>query len=226
MSQRIPLTCAVATVAFASPLFAAEPTTQELLEQIEQLKAKVERLEARQNESSAEVSATVQQIFEDAQRRSRFLVDDAPILAGYEGGKFFIRSDDGNYLLSPSFEIQVRNVTNFTGGDSDSTENGFDIRRMKFRFEGHAVTPDLSYAFQWATSTAGSPNLEDAWARYQFRPGMYIKGGQFKNPLLHEQLLSGRRQLAADRTLLSLEMTGTSDNYIQGVTFIYDRPIK
>jgi hypothetical protein len=59
--------------------------------------------------------------------------------------------------------------------------------------------------------------------RYKFQPDWYVRGGQFKDPLLHEQLVSGRRQLAVDRSLLSLTMTESSENYIQGVSLIYDQ---
>jgi hypothetical protein len=204
---------------------AAEPTTQELLNQIKQLQAKVEQLEARQNQSSADVAATVDQIVKDAERRSQFLqTEGMNILAGHEKDQFFIRSADGNYSLSPSLELQIRNTTNWNTAGDDSVENGFDLRRMKIRLEGNAITPDLTYAFQWAMSNStGTPNLEDAWVRYKFQPDWYVRGGQFKDPRLHEQLVSGRRQLTADRSLLSLVMTGSSDNYTQGVSAIYDR---
>jgi phosphate-selective porin len=126
-------------------------------------------------------------------------------------------------LVIPSAELQIRDTTNWNTAGDDSIENGFDIRRFKIRLEGNAINKDLTFAFQYATSNStGTPNLEDAWAKYQWQPGWYVRGGQFKDPLLHEQLVSGRRQLTADRTLLSLAMTGTSDNYIQGVSVIYD----
>jgi hypothetical protein len=202
-----------------------EPTTQELLDQIKQLQTKVEQLEHKQQQSSADVAATVQQIVDDAERRSTMFAQTTGqnVLAGHENGKFILRSEDGNYLLNPSFEIQVRNTTNYNTAGDDSWENGFEIRRAKFRFEGNAVTPDLTYALQWKTGqNDGTVTLEDAWVRYKFEPDWFIRGGQFKDPLLHEQLTSGRRQLTADRSLLSLLMTGDSDNYIQGASLIYD----
>ena len=202
---------------------ASEPTTQELLDQIKQLQNKVQQLETRQNQTSADVAATVQQIVKDAEKRSQLLATDEDFLAGHDGKTFFLKSSDGNYLLIPSAEIQIRDTTNYDTQGDGSTENGFEIRRFKIRAEGNAVTPDLTYVFQYATSSSsGTPNLEDAWVKYQWKPGWYVRGGQFKDPLLHEQLTSGRRQMAADRTLLSLEMTGSSDNYIQGVSAIYD----
>jgi hypothetical protein len=223
MPRRINVIALAVMLALAAAARAEEPTSQQLLEQIKQLQAQVERLEAKQKQSNADVAATIDQIVRDAEQRSNLLQTSGDILAGREHDKFFIRSADGNFMLSPSFEIQIRNLTNYeTGGDS--IENGFEIRRMKFRFEGHALTPNLTYAFQWATiSSTGTPRLEDAWVRYQFEPGWFVRGGQFKDPLVHEQAVSGRRLLAADRTLLTLALTGSSENYTQGVTLLYDR---
>src|SRR5438045_3983055 len=83
---------------------AADPTTQELLEQIKQLQSKVEHLEAQQTQTSADVAATVDQIVRDAEKRSQLLQTEGQnILAGHEKDQFFIRSADGNYSLSPSF---------------------------------------------------------------------------------------------------------------------------
>ena len=219
---------AAMSVFSAAPIARAadpEPTTQQLLDQIKQLQAKVEQLEQKQNQTSSDVAATVDQIVKDAEKRSTLLqTEGMNILAGHEHDQFFIRSNDGNYLIAPSFEMQIRNTTNINTAGEDSTENGFEIRRMKVRLEGNAVTPDLTYALQWAMSpSSGTPTLEDAWVRYKLQPDWYLRGGQFKDPLLHEQLVSGRRQLTADRSLLSLTMTGSSDNYIQGASIIYDR---
>ena len=216
-------TTALAADETAAPA-ASEPTTTELREQIKQLTAKVEQLEANQKQSSADVAATVNQIVQEAEKRSTLLQTSGDFLAGHDGKTFFIKSADGNYSLIPSAEMQIRDTTNYDSADS-STENGIEIRRLKIRLEGNAISPDLTYAIQYATGASnGTPNLEDAWAKYQWTPGWYVIGGQFKDPLLKEQLVSGRRQLAADRSLLSLTMTGSSDNYVQGAGVIYDKP--
>jgi hypothetical protein len=223
------VSAAAATVlAIGSSAFAADsdPTTAELREQIKQLQAKVDQLEQKQTQSNAEVAQTVAQIVKDAERRSTFLMqtEGQNILAGHENGKFFIRSADGNYVLNPSIEIQLRNTLNYNSADgAGEWNNGFEVRRMKLRFDGNAITPSLTYAFQWeANPNNGSINVEDAWVRYKFADGWYVRGGQFKDPLIHEQQVSGRRQLTADRSLIGLLLIGDSDNYIQGVSLIRD----
>ena len=235
MSARSPFSRLAATIATAAAgvtLFSAaalaadattQPSTQELLDQIKQLQSKVEQLEARQNQTSADVAATVQQIVKDAEKRSQLLASDGDFLAGHDGKTFFLKSADGNYLIIPSAELQIRNTTNWNTAGDDSIENGFEIRRFKVRLEGNLFNPNFTYVLQYANSSStGTPNLEDAWVKYQWTPGWYVRGGQFKDPLLHEQLVSGRRQMTTDRSLLSLFMTGSSDNYVQGVSVIYD----
>ena len=107
-----------------------EPTTKELLEQIKQLQNKVEQLETKQNQTSADVAATVQQIVKDAEKRSQLLTTDEDFLAGHDGKTFFLKSADGNYLVIPSLEMQIRNTTNYDSAGDGSTENGFEIRRF------------------------------------------------------------------------------------------------
>src|SRR2546423_6353403 len=170
MSKRA-LVIGAAVASVASLALAAEPTTRELIDQIKQLQSKVEQLEAKQNKSSADVAATVDKIVEDATKRSQLLqTEGMNILAGHEHDRFFIRSDDGNYLLSPSFELQIRNVTNLNTEGDDSVENGFEIRRLKLRLEGNAVTPDLTYAVQWQSAASGGALTHDrASGRYKIR---------------------------------------------------------
>ena len=140
-----------AVVRAADPVAApaTEPTAQELLEQIKQLQAKVEKLEAKQTQTNADVARTVDEIMKDAEKRS-VLLDPIPFTGNWQAGKFTLRSDDGNFLLHPWFQLQFRNVTNYRedGGDGDSDfENGFEVRRMKFGVDGNVFSPNTTYVF-------------------------------------------------------------------------------
>lgn len=222
--------CSIAFGAATARAADGEPTTKELLEQIKQLQSKVERLEAKQDQASADVAATVDQILRDAERRSALLQTDGAVLAGWEKGKFFLRSADNSFLLNPAVQLQVRYVVNSTsdaedadGGADDRTESGLEIRRMKFSLGGHAFTPKLVYQFQWeANQNGGEVTLEDAWLRYQLQKEWFVRGGQFKDPTFHEERTSSRRQLAVDRSLLNEEIAGGETDYIQAVSVIYD----
>lgn len=210
--------------AFAS---AAQPTQQELMAQLEELKAKVAALETNQRQISTQaVDETVERVLRDADRRSRLLAVEG-FTAGYDKGKFLIQSADGNFVLNPNLQFQFRSVTNYReeiedDGDDD-IEHGFEVRRMKLGFDGNVFSKDLKYGIVWATDRAdGDLVLEDAFVRYQFAEKWAIKGGQYKIPVHHEELTSSKRQLAADRSLLNELLGGGMTDRSQGVSLIYE----
>src|SRR5688572_30829522 len=87
-----------------------EPSKQELVEQINALKAQVDRLAANQQVqqdkwTAREVDATVDSVLRDADRRSQ-LFQVQGFTAGYDKGKFVIQSEDGNFKLNPNFQLQ------------------------------------------------------------------------------------------------------------------------
>src|SRR4051812_13432620 len=116
---------AAATLGITSAAIAAEPTTQELLDQIKQLQTKVERLEARQNQTNADVAATVDKIVKDAEARSKLMGDVGGISGNWHEGQFILASDDNRFVLKPGAFFQFRNTTNYNTSGDDSLENGF-----------------------------------------------------------------------------------------------------
>jgi len=232
--NRIRLAAAAATVASVALTCGVhagdEPTTQQLLEQIKQLQAKVEKLEAKQATNNADVVRTVDEIMKDAEKRS-VMLEPMPLTGNWQAGKFTLRSDDGNFLLHPWFWIQFRNVTNYredgggaAGGGEGDWQNGFEVRRMKFGVDGNVFSPNTTYLFNWATNrNDGNVFLEEAWVRQKLNDTWAIKGGQIKDPFAHESLVSSKRFMTADRTLLTDVFTG-GDNYVQGVSAQYTSP--
>ncbi|HEV8607902.1 MAG TPA: porin [Tepidisphaeraceae bacterium] len=216
---------AIAGVVFigAGGAVAAEPSVEELKAQVQELNSKVSALEARQQNPS-DVSATIESVLRDADRRSKLLATSGETSAGYDHGAFFIKS--GAFEMKPGAQFQFRNVTNFredtSGAKADEIENGFEVRRMKFYIEGTAFSPALGYLFQWATDRkSGNLVLEDAFVRYMFNEQVGVRAGQFKDPVHHEELNSSKTQLAVDRTLLNELLGGGITDRVQGVSFIY-----
>jgi hypothetical protein len=174
---------------------AAEPTQQELLEQIKALQAKVERLESRQDEQAGRPETAPAQdaagpagvepagaddVVRDAERRSTpQFMQTGGFTAGYSKNKFLIQDEAGNFVMNPNFQLQFRHVANFRSENnadpddpsSDSqVDSGFEIRRMKFAVDGNMFGPDLTYKLQWATNRSnGQLLLEEAWVRYALR---------------------------------------------------------
>jgi len=194
-------------------------------DRIAELEAKVAQLEARQATNSKDVASTIDSVLRDAERRSQLLQNTSNMGAGYDNG-FFISAGEG-WTLRPGAFFQFRNVTNWAtegdddGGD-DEIENGFEVRRMRLELNGTAFTRDLEYSFVWDSSrNGGGTSLLDAWVKYMFADDWGFRVGQFKDPVTHEKLVSSKRQLAADRTLLDATLGGGVYDRVQGVSLIY-----
>jgi hypothetical protein len=203
----------------------ADSATDELRKQIEELTAKVEQLQNRQDTqaSAAEVDATIQRVLADAEKRSQLLQMEG-FTAGWNNG-FKLQSADGNFLLQPYFQLQVRNVTTFRDGaknGGDEIQNGFEIRRMRLGFKGNMFTPDLTYNFRWATNrNDGDIQLENAYVQYFFTADWAVKLGQWKDNWTHEETVSSTNQLAVDRSLLNELIGGGQTDYVQGIALLY-----
>lgn len=231
----------VGAMGMSAVAVAAEPTQRELLEKIEALEAKVQKLESEQSKgpTAAEMDRTVANMIQDADRRSHSLVDSGAFSGGWRNGKFSIESDDGNWVISPGIMFQFRGATTYRSdvvtpirnasgvvvgrNVDDDWQDGFEVRRLKFGLSGNAVSPKLTYEFIWASErNGGLYRLEDAWARYKFADNWSVRGGQFKEPLFHEQMVSAKKFLAADRSLLN-EILAGGETYVQGVALIYEK---
>ena len=246
------LAAAAGVCGFGGIAAAAEPTQQELIDQVKALTAKVEQLEAaqrpqfqpeqRREEGAARPAeglpdATVSSVLRDADLRSNpVMLQAGDFTAGYSKGKFLIQDAKGDFVLNPNFQFQARYIFNnrdsavAAGGGDSVSQDGFEIRRMKFIFDGNLFGPDLTYKFQWTTSrTTGGPTLEDAWGRLALGhlwgeafKDWSIRFGQFKDPWNHEEITSSKRQLAVERSLLNEALGGQLTKYIQGISFIWD----
>ena len=240
------LSVGAGVLGFGSVASAAEPTQQELLEQIKALQAKVEAMETRQQAAQtqpttqvSEERATIGSVLDDAQRRStpQFLqAGSGALTAGYIKNKFIISDEAGDFVLNPNLQFQFRHVANFRSDDSadgsgdDTVENGFEVRRLKFAFDGNAFGKNLTYKFQWATNRAnGNPVLDDAWVRWGFGDSfgdagknLALRVGQFKDPTFHEEINSSKRLLAVDRSLMNEVLAGGVTDWVQGVSLIWD----
>ncbi len=164
-----------------------------------------------------EVRALVAEMLADSETRSSLLQSGGT--AGHDG-KFFLASPDGNFRLNVGGQVQFRYTANFRDDDGmigfdddddgiidrservDDFEGGFQTRRTKLTFSGHVYEPELRYKVQGAFDRAGGAFiLEDAYVEYDMSNGWSVRWGQFKLPLLREELVSSKYQLAADRSV-------------------------
>ena len=241
---------ATGTLATAGVAAADEPTASELLDQIAALQQQVERIEAQeaakakaeaeQAEQAAKaesVDAAFDRVLADADRRSSpqplfaQVGDDPEPFTGGHDGKFVLRSADGNFELNPNFQIQARFVANIAGENGDAFEDtdfGWEMRRVKFGFKGHAFSPDLTYDITFGVDRSeGAPILETAYIDYTPDNGLFnndnlgFRIGQYKDPTFHEETTSSKRQLAVDRSLVNEELGGGVTDFVQGVGLLY-----
>jgi hypothetical protein len=165
--------------------------------------------------SSDEVRAIVAEAMADAQNRSSLLAQGAG--SGHDG-RFFIAKEDGSFRLNVGGQIQFRYIANFRNDNAsdDDFEGGFQTRRTKLDFSGNIVNKDWEYrvlaAFDRAT---GNAILEEAWVNYTFGDGWSARWGQFKLPLLREELVSSSKQLAVERSLANEAFTQDRSQGIQ-----------
>ncbi len=160
---------------------------------------------AQQNESD-QVRAVVADMLADADGRTSLLAANA----GHQDGNFFISSDDGGYNLSIYGLIQFRYLMNFRDEDSTSNEfePGFQAARTKIGAKGNIVNKDWSYNVLGNFDRAdGSFGLQDAYVEYKLPNGLRVRWGQFKLPLLREELVDDQYQLAVDRSVVNAVFT-------------------
>jgi hypothetical protein len=224
----IPAVFAGALGISAGSAYAAEPTTEQLLQRIDQLQAKVQQLETRQSDSlsARDVDATIEKVLSDAEKRSQLLQMEG-FTAGYSRDRFVIQDAQGNWVLRPRFEFQFRNTTNYRsdakqGGDEADIEHGFSVNRMAFGADGTAFSPDLTYFFMWNSADGGSLSLEEAWIKYFINDDFAIRAGQMRSPVFHEQAVRPTQQLAVDRSMAHAAILGANDVFTQAVTIQYD----
>ncbi|MGA2439633.1 MAG: porin [Tepidisphaeraceae bacterium] len=228
--------------------YAADPTVQQLQQQVNALQAEVDQLKQQQQQPAAQNEPqTMQQIISDADRHSQ-LLDQGLLTAGYANRRFFIQSDDGNFVLRPWIHIEIRDNTNwredfFTNPNGDNTQNGFEIRRARLGFDGNLFTPDLTYFVNWATNrenstltvtnaagatvgtttspVGGLPVLEEAWVKYNLHDTpWFIHVGQMHDPLDHENIVGSKYR--APEASLQGDIFGNTDTFTQAATAIFD----
>lgn len=143
--------------------------------------------------------------------------------AGHDGSAFYVGSDDGAYKLKVGGMMQFRYVLNFRDEPTDTDEdvtNGFQLRRTRLEFAGNVINKDTTFLVQTDFNrSGGTATVLDAWVRHALNESWGLRFGQFKLPLLREELVSGKRMLAADRSITNGVFTQARS---QGVQIEYD----
>ncbi len=144
--------------------------------------------------------------------------------AGHDGF-FYIGDGTGNYRLNMSGIIQFRYSVNLRDGgtaglgDSDTTI-GFSVPRLQLRWHGNIASPNWTFRVQGEFAENGNLMVQYGYGQYNFEnmEGGFIRWGQFKLPILSEELVAPEFQLAVERSVTNEFF---SQQYSQGIMFGY-----
>ena len=143
--------------------------------------------------------------------------------AGHDGSAFYLGSDDGAYKLKVGGQIQFRYIANLRDDAPDSEEDltsGFQTRRTRLEFSGNVINKQITYQVQTDFNrSSGTAVLLDAWVRHALNDNWSLRFGQFKAPLLREELTSGKRLQSVDRTITNAVF---AQGRSQGIQIEYD----
>jgi hypothetical protein len=215
--------CRAMGIAHAQP--ATQPTPQDLLQRVNDLQSQVKDLRSQLKD----VQATTQ----PGPAVQTDIHQPPSLNAGYSLDKgFYIRTDDGNFLLHPWAFIQGRDAYAYQSvstSNGHQGQNGLEMPRAKFILDGNVFSRDLTYQLIWATTTndtTGGPDLQDAWGRYHL-PGTIFafEGGNIRNPVDHEQLLFATKSLGPERSIVNSVLLN-GDDIVKGAMLSagYDTP--
>ena len=187
------------------------------------LRSEVSALKAQTGENwldeqrSEEVRALVQDVLSDADTRASLL--QSGMSAGWDNG-FFIASPDGNFRLQFGATVKVRFVYNNQDEAADADEDrwGFENRRTRLRFKGHAFDPSWMYFIQGDFGLSGTFALLDAWIDKDLGNGWTFRAGKFMTPFTREPLVGHHKPLAVERSIMTHYF---SPGRSQGIEFLY-----
>lgn len=160
-----------------------------------------------------EVRAVVAEMMADSESRTSLLQGGGN--AGYDK-KFFVSSADNKFRLNFSGYLKVRYTLNIrdedgvpgtlggvgNGGAPDTSfTSNFSMRDIAVQFDGHVVSPDLTFAVRIRGNNGNSAAFDDAYVAYNLGDGWYVKGGQFKLAFSREQLISDTMGTGAERSI-------------------------
>ena len=206
----------LSAVAFASGPGGDDDATAQIKAQaarIELLERRLAVLEADQQadwmteQRADQLRALVREVLADAETRQAFA--DDPLYAGHNGKHFFLASPDGRFTMEVGGQIQLRYVGDWrTDSGEDDFEGGFQIRRAKVYFEGTVVSPRVHYALQLAIARdSQTVSTDKIVVGYDLSDALYLWAGEDKAPFLREEMISSKRQLAVDRSLVTEAFT-------------------
>ncbi len=154
------------------------------------------------NTNEDEIRALVAEMVADSDSRSSLLQSGGT--AGHDG-KFFLQSADGSFRLNVSGQVQFRYIANFRDDedDTDDFESGFTTNRTSLRFDGKIYDEFIFGVEGNFDRDGGDFELEDAFVGYTFENGLLLLWGQYREPILWEDVINDKASLAVDQSVVN-----------------------
>ena len=211
------MSISIAVLALAALTAGQDNQVRVLQEMVQELRQEVSELKNKKSDTwinehrADEIRDLVHDVLADSDARVNLVGDG--LTSGYANGAF-IASPDGNWKLKINGQLQVRWIYNDAEGLT--SQHGFEQRRTKLTFSGHAVDPSWTFKVSPTWSRSGGSDTENAWIAKSFEDGSWLKVGQFSSRFLREQSVSSSRQLTVERSMLNNAFTY---GWTQGVEF-------
>ena len=159
------------------------------------------------------------ELLADAQERASLLQAGA---SGHDENGFYVGSADGNNRLGVSGTTQHRYQVTLSDSSptvADDTFNEFYNSDTRIALHGHVGSPDVFFNIEVRLddNPATGP-LTNAYAGYRYGDGWSIRAGQFRAPLMKEDLVRYNKQQAVNRSGMNSYF---AQGFSQGIEFTY-----
>ncbi|MFO0830766.1 MAG: porin [Phycisphaerales bacterium] len=144
------------------------------------------------------------------------LAQDAGGQAGHDAKGFFLAQGDTRLNMSGFAQFRYMVNSRDDAGDNEEITQGFSDRRIRVIFSGD-FSKQWGYKIDVDMQSDGSFKPADTFMSY--KDGAWrFRGGQFKLPILKEELVADTDQLAVERSVVNSVFTGARS---QGVDATY-----
>jgi phosphate-selective porin len=161
-----------------------------------------------QQPAASDGSESTEKKDKDEEEAKKEKSDKSPIKATYKNG-LRIESEDGDFAARIRWRAQLR-LTDLTSddlvGEEDGVEEeaGFNIRRARFKLDGHAYRPWLKYYLEYGIAASVMLTLQ---LEVQKSDQIGLRAGQFKVPYNRERVDSSGKQQFVDRSIVNNPFT-------------------
>ena len=188
----------------------------------ERLAAAEQRIDKLEQEGASKDRAALETAVDDYLKTTKARTAASTPLAGYgpvpfrngcgcaesEVKGFYLRDESGDFLLRLSGQLQIRFVANEQEDSlGDPHLYGFEIPRAKLVASGNVLSPQWTYKIQGNFDiNGGGMTLEDCWVTY-YASAWSFTAGQFKCPVLREEIVDSAYQLCVERSVVNDALT-------------------